>query len=178
MRIKKESSQLLVIDVQEKLFPHIENKETLSKKMVTLVEGMKVLNVPMLAARQYPKGLGDIIEELRPYFLQYHDKTTFSCCGSEVLLGTLQGSGRNNIIIIGVEAHICVLQTVIDLKARGFTPIVVVDAISSRRRSDYEMALKRMEYEGAVLTTVEAILFELCYETGNEAFKMISKLIK
>ena len=178
MRIEKEKTQLLVIDFQEKLFPHMVNQGILGKKVVTLLEGMKALAVPFMATRQYPKGLGDTIEELGTYFSQYYDKMTFSCCGSQKLLGELQRTGRKNIIISGIEAHICVLQTVIDLKALGFTPIVVADAIGSRNSRDYEFALKRMEYEGVVLTTVESILFELCHTAGTEEFKMISQLIK
>ncbi|MBC8014964.1 MAG: hydrolase [Sporomusaceae bacterium] len=178
MRIKKESSQLLMVDIQEKLFPHIENKDVLGKKIITLLEGMKALAVPIMAARQYPKGLGDTIEELGVYFTQYYDKMTFSCCGSENILEVLRKAQRKNVIIIGIEAHICVLQTVIDLKALGFTPIVVIDAIGSRTRRDYEIALKRMEYEGAILTTVESILFELCHTAGTEEFKLISRLVK
>lgn len=178
MRIEKENSQLLMIDIQEKLFPHMESKEVLGSKVITLLEGMKALGVPTMAARQYPKGLGDTIEELGSYFSQYYDKMTFSCCGSEKLLEELHSTGRKNVIIIGIEAHVCVLQTVIDLKTLGFTPIVVVDGISSRSRQDYEIALKRMEYEGAILTTVESILFELCHAAGTEEFKMISRLVK
>jgi len=179
MRIEKEQTQVLVIDMQERLFPYISNKEELLKKVLTLVEGTKALGLPIVAARQYPKGLGDIVEELRPHLSQCHDKMTFSCCGSKTLLDELQAeAGRKNIIIVGIEAHVCVLQTVIDLKALGFTPIVVVDAVNSRHQRDYEIALKRMEYEGVVLTTVEAILFELCYQAGHEGFKIISRLVK
>jgi hypothetical protein len=178
MRIEKENSLLLVVDIQEKLFPYIENHEALSKKAVTLAEGMKALGVPMLAARQYPRGLGDTIEDLRPFFTGYCDKTTFSCCADEPLLVRLQEMRRKNIIIIGIEAHICVLQTVVDLKARGFLPIVVTDAVGSRNHHDYDTALRRMEYEGAILTTVESILFEFCREAGTDVFKIISRLVK
>jgi len=178
MRIKAEDTQLLMVDIQEKLFPHIESQDALRKKVITLLEGVKTLDVPIRAARQYPKGLGNTIQELTEYFPQYYDKITFSCCGSEKLLEELHKTGRKNIIITGIEAHICVLQTVIDLKALGFTPIVVVDAIGSRDRREYEIALKRMEAEGAVLTTVESILFELCYAAGTEQFKIISRLVK
>ena len=178
MRIEREKSQLLMVDIQEKLFPHIENKDVLGKRIITLLVGMNALSVPIMAARQYPKGLGDTIEELRVYFSQYYDKMTFSCCGSENILEELHKADRKNIIITGIEAHICVLQTVIDLKALGFTPIVVVDAIGSRYKRDYEIALNRMKYEGAVLTTVESILFELCHTAGTEEFKIISRLVK
>ncbi|WP_425058254.1 putative hydrolase YcaC [Sporomusa carbonis] len=178
MRIEKENSLLLVVDIQEKLFPHIENHEILAQKTVTLLEGLKALNIPALAARQYPRGLGDTIEILRPYFTGYWDKMTFSCCGDEALVAQLRGTNKKNIILAGIEAHICVLQTVIDLKALGFLPVVVTDAVGSRKRHDYDTALRRMEFEGAVLTTVESILFELCREAGSDAFKAISRLVK
>ncbi|MGL5514330.1 MAG: isochorismatase family protein, partial [Sporomusa sp.] len=125
-----------------------------------------------------PRGLGDTIEELQPYLVEYFDKTTFSCCGEQTLLAKIKGADRSNIIIAGIEAHICVLQTVIDLKAHGLMPVVVADAVGSRHRVDYDMALKRMEQEGAIITTVEAILFELCYQAGSSAFKTISQLVK
>jgi len=178
VRIDKDQSLVLVVDIQEKLLPHIENKEVLVHKTVTLVKGIRALGIPYIAARQYPQGLGDTILELRPYFNSYCDKMTFSCCGNEALMAELHGTGRKKIIIAGIEAHICVLQTVIDLSASGFLPIVVTDAIGSRNGHDYKMALKRMEYEGAILTTVESVLFELCYQAGTEEFKTISRLVK
>lgn len=178
MRINKEDSLVLLIDIQEKLYPHMENKEALNQKVTTLLKGAAALSLPLVSARQYPQGLGDIIDELRPYINDCYDKTTFSCCGSSDLSARLGEAGRKTIIITGIEAHICVLQTVIDLKALGYLPVVVTDAISSRRHHDYKIALRRMEYEGAILTTVESILFELCREAGTEVFKTISRLIK
>ena len=179
VRIDKENALLLVVDMQEKLVPHINHNKELIQKTLTLLAGFQALAIPMMAARQYPRGLGDTIEELRSYFTDgYWDKLTFSCCGSEPLLAQLQGSGRKAVIIAGIEAHICVLQTVIDLKDNGFLPVVVTDAVGSRTHRDYEIALRRMEQEGAVLTTVESILFELCRQAGSDAFKTISKLVK
>lgn len=178
MRIERDNAILLVVDVQEKLFPHMEDKEGLAQKTLTLLKGLQALEVPMLTARQYPKGLGDTIAILQPYFSEYFDKTTFSCCGNASLLERIRALGRKSIIISGIEAHICVLQTVIDLKTHGFLPVVVTDAVSSRHHADYETALKRMEQEGAVLTTTESILFELCCQAGTNAFKTISQLVK
>lgn len=178
MRIERDNAILLVVDVQEKLFPHMEDKEGLAQKTLILLKGLQALEVPMLTARQYPKGLGDTIAILQPYFNEYFDKTTFSCCGNASLLERIRALGRKNIIVSGIEAHICVLQTVIDLKTHGFLPVVVTDAVSSRYHTDYETALKRMEQEGAVLTTTESILFELCCQAGTTAFKTISQLVK
>ena len=178
MRILKENSLLLIIDVQEKLYDHMENAATLSASILTLLQGAEALGVPVAAARQYPQGLGDTIEALRPHIKEHYDKITFSCCGNSELLSRLSETNCKSVIIAGIEAHVCVLQTVIDLKAAGYLPVVVVDAISSRRRQDYDIALRRMEAEGALLATVESILFELCRESGSAAFKAISRLVK
>ena len=178
MRIEKENSLLLIVDVQEKLYHHMENAATLSASILTLMQGAEVLGVPIAAARQYPQGLGDTIEVLRPHIKEHYDKITFSCCGNSNLLTRLSDSDCKSVIIAGIEAHVCVLQTVIDLKAAGYLPIVVVDAIGSRRYQDYDIALRRMEAEGALLTTVESILFELCRESGTAVFKTISRLVK
>ena len=178
MRIEKENSLLLIIDVQEKLYHHMENAATLSAGILTLLQGAEALGVPVAAARQYPQGLGDTIEALRPHIKEHYDKITFSCCGNSELLSRLSDSGCQSVIIAGIEAHVCVLQTVIDLKAAGYFPIVVVDAVGSRHRRDYDIALRRMEAEGALLATVESILFELCRESGSAAFKAISRLVK
>ncbi len=178
MRITKEESLVLLVDVQEKLHPHMENKEELTQKIITLLKGIAALEIPLMAARQYPQGLGDTIGLLRPHITECYDKITFSCCGNDKLVDKLRESGRKYVIIAGIEAHVCVLQTVIDLKLLGFLPIVVTDAVSSRNHYDYDVALRRMEYEGAILTTVESILFELCREAGTEVFKTISRLVK
>lgn len=178
MRIEAADSLVLIIDMQEKLVPHIDRKETIKEKAALLLAGTDALGVPRLAARQYPEGLGDTIAELRLYFDGYWDKVTFSCCGSEPLLAKLRDSGRKNILIAGAEAHVCVLQTVIDLRAYGFLPVVAADAVGSRRESDYSIALRRMEQEGAILTTVESVLFELCRQSGSTVFKDILRLVK
>ena len=178
MKILPEESLLVVVDVQEKLFTHMADKERLLAKLITLVEGMKALDVTVLAARQYPQGLGDVVEPLKPYFTGCYDKMTFSCCGEKNFLSALEASGRKRIIVAGIEAHVCVLQTVLDLKQLGYTPVLVADAISSRSEFDAAMALRRAEAEGALLTTVEAILFELCRQAGSEVFRTISRLVK
>lgn len=178
MRLKSEDSLLLLVDMQDKLFPHMEGKEELGEKVLTLVKGLEALEVPMLTARQYPQGLGQTLEMLQPYFTEYYDKVTFSCCGSEALVKKLQSFNRNNVIIAGIESHVCVLQTVLDIKAMGLIPVVVTDAVASRHKYDYEIALKRMAQEGALLTTMESILFELCYQAGTPVFKTISQLVK
>ncbi|MDU4961622.1 MAG: isochorismatase family protein [Sporomusaceae bacterium] len=178
MRIEAADSLVLIIDMQEKLLPHIDRGEEITAKASLLLAGTAALGLPRLAARQYPKGLGDTVAAISSYFDTYWDKTSFSCCGSEPLLAQLQQSGKNKIILAGVESHVCVLQTAIDLKAAGFLPVIAADATGSRRDGDYRIALRRLEQEGALLTTVESILFELCRQAGSEAFKTISQLVK
>lgn len=178
MRIRKEETLVLLVDVQEKLYPAMTGKERMLQKMVTLLEGAKVLGVPAVAARQYPQGLGDTVAELQSYFTGYYDKMTFSCFGAEAFRSAVQEKGCKTVLIAGIEAHICVLQTVIDLKEAGFVPVVVADAISSRSVGDYEIALRRMEAEGVLLTTVESVLFELCRQAGTDEFKAIARLVK
>jgi len=178
MRIAREDSLLLVVDVQEKLVPHMFEHEELVRKLEILVRGAKTLGLPIVAARQYPQGLGDIVMPLRLQFPESHDKITFSCCGNEEMMEVLQRKGKNTVIVCGVESHICVLQTAIDLKDAGFTVVAVADTMASRSQRDYEIALRRMEQEGILLTTTEAILFELCYRAGTDEFRTISKLVK
>lgn len=178
MRIAKEDSLVLVVDVQEKLVPHMYDQEAAVAKMTTLVRGAKTLDIPVIAARQYPQGLGDIVMPLRLQLSEIHDKMTFSCCGDASFMDAIRSKGKKNVIVIGVETHVCVLQTAIDLKAAGFAVIVAADAVASRFQRDYEIALKRMEQEGILLTTTESVLFELCRQAGSETFKTISKLVK
>jgi len=178
MRIAQEDTMVLVVDVQEKLVPHMHDKDAAVLKMGILVRGAKALDIPVLAARQYPQGLGDIVMPLRLQLTECHDKMTFSCCGDPLFMDAIRSKGKKNVIVSGVETHVCVLQTAIDLKEAGYTVIVVADAVASRFQRDYEIALKRMEQEGILLTTTESVLFELCRQSGNEVFRTISKLVK
>lgn len=180
MRLLIEDSLCLVIDVQERLIPAVDASEALMSTVVRLIEGLKVLDVPFLLSEQYPKGLGPtlpaVLERL-PDILPW-PKLGFSCCDEPHLLEALLASGRKNIVVCGVEAHVCVLQTVVDLVALGFQPVVVADAVSSRDPVDVVRALERMRAEGAIVTGSESLLFELTRAAGTERFKAISKLVK
>jgi len=133
--------------------------------------------------RQYPKGLGDIVPELRAAAGDYmpHDKLAYSAMKDEAIAAEferLRADGIENIIVTGVESHVCVLQSCIDLAEAGFRPVLVVDCVGSRNPFDKEIALRRAEQENVLLTTAEAILFELCVVAGTDEFKAISKLVK
>lgn len=180
MRINKESCTGLVIDIQEKLFPHMEQRDELLRKCLILIEGMKVLGVPVIATEQYPKGLGSTIEPVIQALENFKpiEKIAFSCNDEPEFRETLDRMGRNRVIICGIEAHVCVLQTVIDLVESGNIPVVVADCISSRNQEDKRWAIERMLSEGAIITTCESILFELTRVAGTGEFKAISRLIK
>lgn len=180
MRILKEHSALVVVDIQERLFPHISNNQELVKKCQTLIAGMQALNVPIIVTEQYVKGLGHTIEPIQAALTEYKpiEKMTFSCCGEAMFSLKIEEHFKENIILCGIESHVCVLQTALDIQANGHNPIVVADAISSRNPYDKEIALQRLATEGIRVTTVESILFELCKTSGTDTFKAISKLVK
>ena len=180
MRILKDNTIALVVDFQEKLMPVMANAEELEKRTSILLKGLKVLEVPMIVTQQYTKGIGMTIESLREAAgtEEYFDKITFSCFDDDAIRNKIEKSGCKNVIVCGIESHICVLQTCIDLKEAGYTPILVTDCMSSRKESDKEGAIRRALGEGILLTTTEAILFELTRKAGNPQFKEISKLIK
>jgi hypothetical protein len=180
MRITAEKSIALLIDIQEKLFPHMQEGEALLDNCRKLVRGLSALNVPFLLSEQYPRGLGLTIETLRTLLPEYIplEKISFSCCGSDVFNSSLARSKKHYVLIAGIEAHVCVMQTVIDLCAAKYQPVVIEDCISSRRFNDKIISLERMRREGAIISTCESILFELCQQAGTETFKAISKIVK
>ena len=180
MRILKDKTALLVIDFQERIFPAIHEHEKLTRNVPLLIEGMKVLGIPIFVTEQYVKGLGPTIPEIAVTIsgIERIEKISFSCCDESRFMMALASSGKENVIVAGIESHVCVLQTVIDLIHNGYNPIVVEDCISSRKPNDKLMAIERMRKEGATITTYEAILFELLRYSGGETFKGISKLVK
>ncbi len=180
MRINREKSVGLVIDIQERLYPHMDQKEVLLGKSIVLLEGLKVLEVPILLTEQYPKGLGHTIEQVRLALedLSPIEKIAFSCCDEPAYLEKLSRAVHSNVIICGIEAHVCVLQTVVDLLGMEYQPVVVADCVSSRNPEDKKVALERMRMEGAIITTCESILFELARVAGTDEFKAISRLVK
>lgn len=181
MRINPKDTLALIIDIQEKLVPVMEEKETFINNNKILLKGLNTLEIPMLITQQYSKGLGMTVEPIQTVIgdnFQYYDKITFSCYDDEVISEKIKSYHKKNIIICGIEAHICVLQTVIDCLAEGYQVIVVEDCISSRKGNDKRIAIQRMLQEGAIVTTYESILFELTRKAGNDQFKDISKLIK
>ena len=180
MRILKQNAILSVIDFQERLFPAIDGNEKLLKNVPRLIEGMKALDVPVIVTEQYVKGLGPTVPEIAAAIegIERIEKSSFSCCDEPRFMMELASTGNDWVIVCGIESHVCVLQTVIDLQENGYHPVVVEDCISSRNPNDKRVALERMHREGIALTTYESILFEVLRYSGGETFKAISKLVK
>jgi len=180
MRIQKDHSIGLIIDIQERLFPLIREHEKIARNTAILIDGLKALKVPIIRTEQYVKGLGPTIAELDQRLTEYRniEKQSFSCCDEPRYMESLALSSREYVIIAGIESHVCVLQTVIDLLRNGYHPVVVEDCVSSRKENDKRIAIERMRKEGAIITTYESILFELCRHSGTEEFKAISRLVK
>ncbi|MEI7491043.1 MAG: hydrolase [Bacteroidota bacterium] len=180
MRILRDRSCLLVIDFQERIFPFIHENEKLLKNVPVLIQGLKIMELPVIVTEQYTKGLGVTVQPIADVLdgIQMIEKSTFSCCDEPRFNLELATSGKENVIIAGIEAHVCVLQTVIDLVSQGYQAVVVEDCISSRKPNDKARAIERMKNEGAIITTYESILFELLRSSGGESFKAISKLVK
>ncbi len=180
MRIRKEHSAGLIIDIQERLFPSIQENDLLFKNTMLLITGLQILDIPVLASEQYTQGLGFTVTEIRNMFepALIYEKTAFSCCDDPGIQASLKNLHRKNIIIAGIEAHVCVLQTTVDLLENGYLPVIVEDCIASRKKVDKSIAIERMRQEGALITSYESILFELARVSGTEQFKAISKLVK
>ncbi len=176
MRIEKENTIAIVVDYQEKLMPVMHNTEQLLHNSCILLEGLKTLEVPMVITQQYTKGLGMTVAPIREAVgtEEYTDKISFTAydCVSEQL------KDKKFVIVCGIETHICVLQTVIDLKAAGYIPVLVADCVSSRKESDKAVALERAKAEGAIVTTYESLLFELLKVAGTDTSKVIQRLIR
>lgn len=169
---------LLVVDVQEKLMPLIPSHQRITWNLRRLIDGAQALAVPALATEQYPQGLGPTVPELAAKLGEIPSKMTFSCAGCEPFAARLEALGASKVLVAGIEAHVCVQQTVLDLLASGFRVYVPVDAVGSRYAIDYETGLKRMESSGATLTTTESALFEWCQVSGTPEFKKISALVR
>jgi nicotinamidase-related amidase len=176
--MSRHDSALLVVDVQDKLVRLIPGHERLIWNIRRLLDGAKVLGVPSIATEQYPQGLGPTTQVLAERLGAIPAKLTFSCGGCPDIFARLRDAGIDKILVVGIEAHVCVQQTVLDLMTDGFRVYVAVDAIGARFEIDRRIAFRRMESSGATLTTTEAALFEWCEASGTSEFKQISALVR
>jgi len=177
-RMSRADTALLVIDVQERLVGAIAGGSRVAWNVRRLVDGAKILGLPVIGTEQYPKGLGPTIPELAERLGALPIKLTFSCGGCPGLFRDLPAKGIHNMLVCGIETHVCVQQTVLDLLADGWRVFVAADAVGSRFEVDYQFALRRMDSAGATVTTTEAALFEWCEAGGTPEFKQISQLAR
>ncbi|MCF8365106.1 MAG: hydrolase [Bacteroidales bacterium] len=180
MRILANQSIGLIIDMQERLYPLIDNHNKLTKNTSILIEGLKALGIKTMVTEQYTKGLGFTIAPLKDLLqnIRFIEKQAFSCCDEPAFSEELALAAPQYVIIAGIETHVCVLQTTVDLINCGYRPVIVEDCVGSRNPNDKAIAIERMRSEGAIITTYESVLFELLRYSGTEVFKKISKLVK
>lgn len=180
MRIAKDETIALVVDVQERLFGHIFNHEKLLHNMTILLQGLKHLNVPCIINEQYKKGLGETIPEIQAIVTAdaHFEKVTFSCLQNPPTKEAVLAYKKKYAIVMGVETHVCVMQTCLDLLDSGMQPVLIVDCIGSRKQGDHDIAIQRLAHAGVILASYESILFELCESAKEPAFKAISHLVK
>ena len=178
--LKAESTVLVVIDVQEKLIGVMFNKEELIENLEKLIRGVQVFNIPIIVTEQYPHGLGPTVPQLSRLIpdIPPLSKLSFSCCEDENFLKKLKTFERRQVLVSGIEGHVCVYQTVRDLIDSGYEVYVVTDAISSRTPENKEIGLNLMREMSAVLTSTETALFEMLKIAKGENFKAISQIVK
>jgi isochorismate hydrolase len=182
MKMEREQAVLIVIDVQDVLMKKMEQevKKKVIQNIQTLLTFAKEMAIPILITEQYPKGLGNTVAEIKMEMgpILPIEKVSFSCGGVVAFNNQLNHLGRRQILLTGIETHVCVLQTANDLIQEGYEVHVLADAVCSRKRLDWETGLRWMEKRGAMISTTEIIAFQLLKEAGTEEFRRLSKLLK
>ena len=179
-RLTRPQAGLVVVDIQERLLPAIFEKERVLQNALRLIQGAAILQVPVFATEQYRKGLGPTMPELAaaiPNFAPL-EKLAFSACGAAGFIPALKHKMVSEAILCGIEAHVCVSQTCLDLLDKGFRVFVAADAVSARTPENYRIGLDRMRAAGAVIVSTEMVLFELLEQAGTAEFKQILALVK
>ena len=180
LRLTRAKAGLVVVDVQERLLPAIFEQQRVVQNTVRLLQGAAILQVPIFATEQYRKGLGRTVPEVAaavPGFAPM-EKLAFSACGATGFIPALESKQISDAVLCGIEAHVCVTQTCLDLLEKGFRVFVVADAVSSRTPENYQFGLDRMRAAGAVIVSTEMVLFELLEQAGTDEIKQILKLVK
>ena len=184
MLIDRTNVSLLLIDIQEKLFSKINNNESILKHILVILESFSTLKLPIIYSEQYPRGLGTTISPIKSHFEKFHlnlkkfEKTTFSCFPFEESKDKKKYIKTNQVLISGIEAHICVLQTAIDLKSLGFQVFILEDCVGSRNEKSKLLALERAREAKVSVVNLEMAVFELLRDSKHQNFKSLSSLIK
>lgn len=179
--LNKDTTGLLIIDVQDSTFRAVERSIEILHAIQTLIKGMQLLNIPIYVSEQYPKGLGHTVLGIQEVLTQetlIFSKRSFSCWKNQAIRDMIVKSGLKQWVIVGIESHVCVLQTAKDLKQNGFDVTVLNDAISSRSLFDFSTAIAEMKEDGVRISSVETVLFELFETSEAENFKALSELLK
>jgi len=179
-RINRAKAGLAVVDIQERLLPAIFEKERVVQNTVRLIKAAAILGLPVFATEQYRKGLGATAPEIAgaiPGFAPM-EKVTFSACGADGFLDGLKSRKISDVLLCGMESHVCVTQTCLDLLGEGFRVFVVADAVSSRTPENYRFGIERMRDAGAVIVSTEMVLFELLQKAGTEEFRQVLSLVR
>jgi len=184
---QRDRSRLLVVDVQEKLLPAIDAADDMIRRVRFLLDAPQLLSIPTLVSEQYPKGLGPTIAEIadHPAARDRFRKTRFSAADGfcqhfavDPQVVPDAHDGRDQVVIVGMETHVCVLQTALDLSGRGFHVIVPADAVSAGTRRDHDIAIVRMRDNGITVCSAESVAFEWCEDSGDAAFRALSGLVR
>ncbi|MCK5001035.1 MAG: hydrolase [Anaerohalosphaera sp.] len=178
--LKIEKTCLVVVDVQGKLAQLMHDRGALFANIEILIQSANVLELPIVACEQYPKALGHTIAQLAQHLdgVEPIDKFSFSCAGDERFVNQLKSTGRKQVLLCGIETHVCVYQTAMDLLASGYEVHLIVDAVSSRTAENKQIAIDRMASEGVKIASTEMVLFELMKTAKHPQFKQIAKLVK
>ncbi|KPK76191.1 MAG: hypothetical protein AMJ79_07730 [Phycisphaerae bacterium SM23_30] len=178
--LSQNNAMLLVVDIQDAFMAHIPKIEQVIERSRIIIEAAKLLELPLVVTEQYPQGLGRTNDNVQKVLgdVKYHDKVAFSCMQDEAIKSAITRTHRRQVIIIGIETHVCISQTAHDLLAAGLQPHVMADAVASRRKIDHKTALRRMPYAGIIVSTTEAAVFELMVSSKHKVFREISNLVK
>lgn len=178
--LERGKTVLVVIDIQERLARAMPTVEEYYQKVGALIKAFRRLGAPVIVTQQYTQGLGPTVPEITEALGEFApiEKTAFSCAGDPAYVGALKATGARQVVLCGMETHVCVQQTALDLLAAGYQVHVAADAVRSRKKQDWELSLERLRQAGVVVTTAEAIIFEVLVQSGTDEFREISKLVK
>jgi nicotinamidase-related amidase len=183
MTLDREHTALVVIDVQERLFPAMDadHREEVMRNIKVLTATARRLQLGTLVTEQYPKGLGHTLQELKdalPPQVQPIEKVAFSCLGADAFRSRLAATGARQVLLAGIEAHVCVLVSALDLLAEGYAVHIVADAVTSRTQANWRLAMAQLRQAGAVVTTTETVLFQLLRQADTDDFRELARLIR
>lgn len=179
--LNREDAVLVIVDIQERLAAVMDKRDMVIDNTIHLIEAAKLLNLPILVTEQYPTGLGPTVEKIAgalPPTVKPVEKISFSCCGQPEFVHGVGDTGKKQVILCGMETHVCVLQTALSLLEAGYVVHMVKDAVCSRKKSDFIAGVELSREAGAVITTTEIALFQLLKRAGTDEFKTIVKRIK